>query len=663
MAIAENIEAAPGRGLAKGGVTLRSVLWGLGTAGFVAYYGNLQSIVLHGGSLVKSSYPVALILYFCVWVGINIVLGVVKKSWMFTRTEMMVIFATTWIAGMMPSVGWMGYLIGMLPAPHFFATPENRWAELFFDYLPMWGFPDPVPHVMDSFYYGLGKGETVPWSAWTMPLWWWFSCAIALVGAGYFVSCIFHRQWTDAERLTYPLVEFPVDMMEGFDEGRVIPTILRKPVFWWGFGWTAGIILWNVVNFWYPNVPRIDLFDNVNVKAMEFARHFPPFYARVLPLVIGLGYLCSLDLLFTFWFFGVLAILKVGVVNRTGLTIGLEGQPSKAGEIVALESHGAMTVLVIWSLWLARRHLLHVWRCARSGERGDGPIGYRLAVVGLGVCAAYFCGFLMSVGMSLSLALGQMALMFIAYFATVKFMVASGFGYLFPVWVKGGNFLKIVTGTAGMSTPELSALQLVNSNAVFGGSRLQTLQVIPHHLRVMDDVGPEGRRHTATVIFGAFTIAFVASAGTIIYYCYQESALFLRSWTLWEGPLGIFGGIASAMGESEKTIFDIQKMGVWVLGGLEASLLAVLRSRYSWWPLHPIGLAFQYTTGPKYYALSIMMVWAAKLVILRTGGPTLYEKAKPFFLGTVVGYCVGIGIAQVIDLVWFPGEGHGFHNF
>ena len=32
-----------------------------------------------------------------------------------------------------------------------------------------------------------------------------------------------------------------------------------------------------------------------------------------------------------------------------------------------------MTVLVIWSLWLARRHIASVYRMAVSGERGDGP--------------------------------------------------------------------------------------------------------------------------------------------------------------------------------------------------------------------------------------------------------------------------------------------------
>ena len=112
--------------------------------------------------------------------------------------------------------------------------------------------------------------------------------------------------------------------MEGFGEGRALPKIFRDPVFWAGFAWTAGIIGWNIINFWFPNVPRITLFDSINTKSMTVAQSFPPVYLRVLPLVIGLGYLCSLDLLFSFWFFGLLAVVKMGVINRTGFTVGLE---------------------------------------------------------------------------------------------------------------------------------------------------------------------------------------------------------------------------------------------------------------------------------------------------------------------------------------------------
>ncbi len=645
-----------------GPITARSVILGLLTAAGIALYGNAGEMVLHIGSLVKSNFPVSLILVFTIWIMINMAIARVAPQTALSSTELMVIFGMTWVAGMMPGVGWMGYLIGCLPAPHFFATPENRWAELILDELPAWAFPEPVPEIMDRFYFGLHRGESVPWGGWVMPVWWWFSACVAMTGVAFCVTAIFHRQWADAERLTYPLVNFPVDMTEGFNEGHCIPTIFKRPVFWLGVGWTAGIIFWNIIPFFYPGVPRITLFDSVNTKAMTVARNFPPVYLRVLPLVIGLGYLCRLDLLFSFWFFGLLAVVKVGVINRTGLTVGLQGQPSKGSEIISLESHGAMTVLVVWSMWMARRHLADVWRKAWAGEGEEGPVSYRTALVGFVVCAGYICGFFMAAGMTLATALMQMALMFIAYFTAAKYIAASGFGYLVPVGGKGGWWIKAVMGTAPMSARNLTALELLNSSAFYGAGRLQGVQTMPHHLKALEEV-KQGRGWVGGTVFLAFAVGFTVCAAAIIYFCYTHSALFLRSWTLWQGPHGIFGRMATSLGEADRTVFDPQKLGVWLLGAGEAGLLALLRTWFSWWPLHPLGLAFQYTTGPRYYALSILMVWTAKLLIVRYGGPRLYERAKPFFYGTVVGYCVGIGIAQVVDIIWFPGSGHGFHNY
>jgi hypothetical protein len=645
-------------------ITGRSVVFGLITAGVMAYVQTLLEEVLHAGSLVKSSFPVALILGFLVWVVINMVIARLSPRHVFSRHEMMVMFTALWIVGMMPSVGWMGYFVGALPAPYFFATPENRWADLFLDELPLWAFPEPSAWIMDRFYFGMQTGETVPWAEWIFPVLWWFSGALALMSAGFFVIAIFHRQWVDAERLTYPLVNFPMELMDGFDEGLALPKIFRDPVFWAGFAWTAGIIGWNVLNFWFPNVPRITLFDNINTKAMTVARGFPDVYLRVLPLVIGLGYLCSLDLLFSFWFFGLFSVVKVGVMNRTGFAIGLPGQIAASGDIINLESHGAMTVLVIWSVWIARRHLAHVFRTAWHGQREGGPFSYRVAVVGLILCTVYLCGFFMALGMSFKLAVVHLLLMFIAYFATSKFIAATGFGYLFPVWIKGAGFITSVLGTETLSVRELTAMQLVNSPVFYGDTRIQTLQALPHHLKAMDDIAEDrGRAWVPRIVYLSFAIGFFVCEATLIYYCYHDSALYLRSWTLWEGPLGIFGGIGNLLSETEKTSFDPQKLSVWLFGAAEAGLLATLRTIFPWWPLHPLGLAFQFTTGPRYYALSILIVWVAKLVIIKVGGPQLYQRAKPFFYGTVIGYCVGIAVGMVIDLIWFPGSGHGFHNF
>ncbi len=652
-------EAATGR---EGRITGRSVVLGVATAVALAFFGNLSEIVLHAGSMVKSNFPVSLILAFVLWVAINMAVARIAPRAALSSTELMVIFGMAWIVGMMPGVGWMGYLIGSLPAPHFFVTPENRWAEIFLDELPGWAFIRPRSEAIDRFYFGLQKGEGVPWGAWAMPLWWWFSVCVAMTGAAFCVTAVFHRQWVDAERLTYPLVNFPVDLTEGFGAGRCVPDVFKRPVFWLGFGWTAGIIFWNILTFFYPQVPGITLFDSVHTKAMRVARDFPPVYLKVMPPVVGLGYLCSLDLLFSFWFFGLLSVAKVGVMNRTGLTVGLPGQPSKGSEIISLESHGAMTALVLWSVWIARRHLVEVWRKAWAGEGDRGPVSYRTALVGFAVCAAYVCGFFMAIGMTLPVALEKMALMFVAYFAAAKYIAASGFGYLLPVWNKGGEFFETVVGTATLSTRSLTALAVTNDTGFYGAGRLQTIQTLPHHLKALDGV-ERGRGWIGGTVFTAFTVGFFVCAATIVYFCYTRSALFLQDHTLVTGAHRLYDRVASSVGGGSRTVFDPQKVGVWLLGAGEAGLLALLRTRFSRWPLHPLGLAFQNTRGPRYYGFSILMVWAAKGLILRYGGSQLYQRAKPFFYGTVVGYCVGVGVGMVVNMIWFPGSGQGLHRF
>jgi len=121
--------------------------------------------------------------------------------------------------------------------------------------------------------------------------------------------------------------------------------------------------------------------------------------------------------------------------------------------------------------------------------------------------------------------------------------------------------------------------------------------------------------------------------------------------------------MVSAIIGSDRTVFDPAKLVVWGLGCAEAGLLMVLRNRVPWWPLHPLGLAFQTTSGSRVYAFSIFLTWTAKLLVLRLGGIGPYQRARPFFIGLVIGYVAGVGTSSAVDTVWFPGEGHWTHGW
>jgi hypothetical protein len=47
---------------------------------------------------------------------------------------------------------------------------------------------------------------------------------------------------------------------------------------------------------------------------------------------------------------------------------------------------------------------------------------------------------------------------------------------------------------------------------------------------------------------------------------------------------------------------------------------------------------------------------------MRSGGIGLYQKAQPFFIGLIMGYFTGIGISFLIDMAFFPGQGHSLYG-
>ena len=60
-------------------------------------------------------------------------------------------------------------------------------------------------------------------------------------------------------------------------------------------------------------------------------------------------------------------------------------------------------------------------------------------------------------------------------------------------------------------------------------------------------------------------------------------------------------------------------------------------------------------------AFAVFLTWAVKVVILRIGGINLYRRCRPFFLGMLVGYTLGITVSFLIDLAFFFGQGHSVH--
>ena len=98
-------------------------------------------------------------------------------------------------------------------------------------------------------------------------------------------------------------------------------------------------------------------------------------------------------------------------------------------------------------------------------------------------------------------------------------------------------------------------------------------------------------------------------------------------------------------------------------GVLGTLLLGMLRLRFPWWPLHPVGFTVGYAFPVRVTAFTVFLVWAFKSLVLRFGGIALYRSFQPFFVGLLMGYTLGVGISTLTDAIWFPGDGKMVHTW
>ena len=82
-----------------------------------------------------------------------------------------------------------------------------------------------------------------------------------------------------------------------------------------------------------------------------------------------------------------------------------------------------------------------------------------------------------------------------------------------------------------------------------------------------------------------------------------------------------------------------------------AVFLGLLRLRFWWWPLHPIGYLAAFTWGMHMYYMPFFVGWLAKTLTVRYGGLRLYRKLIPAAIGLVTGDLLNEAMWGVVSLV------------
>ncbi len=80
--------------------------------------------------------------------------------------------------------------------------------------------------------------------------------------------------------------------------------------------------------------------------------------------------------------------------------------------------------------------------------------------------------------------------------------------------------------------------------------------------------------------------------------------------------------------------------------------LYAMRSRFLWWPFHPLG----YLMAPMWFThhlwLPVFLAWLTKLLLLRYGGLRTYASALPFFFGLIIGDSVIGSLWALVNVIF-----------
>jgi hypothetical protein len=93
----------------------------------------------------------------------------------------------------------------------------------------------------------------------------------------------------------------------------------------------------------------------------------------------------------------------------------------------------------------------------------------------------------------------------------------------------------------------------------------------------------------------------------------------------------------------------LQQMG---FGFALAALFMVLKRRFFWWPLYPVGYAVGSGWAISWMWFSILLGWLSKRVILSGGGLKAHRRAMPLFFGFILGQFLAGSLWSIIGIVF-----------
>jgi len=538
--------------------------------------------------------------------------------------ELLTIYVMMSIASVVCGHDSLEILVPMICHAFWGAQADPNWLKLH-PYLPRFATLGDLT-VIRGFYEGgssMYRWEVVV--AWGKPMLWWASFVFALVGSLFLINCILRKQWTENEKLSYPVIQIPLELATRTTQ------LLSNRLLWYGFALAAGIDLVNGLSTYIPAIPKIPIVHISNLREYLTERPWNAIgsvWFSLYPFAIGVCFFLPVDMAFSCWFFFL--FWQAQRVAASAMGVMIPGFP-----FVNDQTAGGYLALCLIALWVSRRHLkdvfLHLigWRPIEDSEEA---LPYRVSAGLLLACLAYLGIFLHWLGMSWPVVIPFLVIYFAIAVAIARMRAELGPPAHDLHFAGPDQMMMRFGGMRNLGPVNLAALAMTwFFNRAYRG---QPIAPSLEGLKIAQQTRMSARRMLLAMVV-ALALGTFAGFWSMLHvgYKYGMAASVI-------GPGQWFG--IEPYRDLYSHITDPQppNTGATIATGVGSACalgLAALRMRFVWWPFHPVGYAVSASWSMEQLWFPMFVAWLLKWVILRYGGAKAYRRAIPFFVGLVLG--------------------------
>jgi len=564
----------------------------------------------------------------------------------FSRQELLTAYLVMLAVATVCSCQFAGWIVPVVTGPFYYGNEANKFGQLT-PYVPdLWRVGDEL--AVRYFYEGLPYGGRIPLTPWIKPLAVWFPFILAFHVGFLCISVLLGRQWVDREKLSFPLVQLPLEMTLPPERG-VVPELFRNKLMWMGVALPVVFHTLNGLRRFWPAIPavKLHLVSLVPPGTGKPWNAADPLWICVYFWLVALAYMCSRDvpmsIVFFFFVFKIEAIL--GVALGIGPTPETRSLTSNAFPMIVAQKSGGTVALVGMGLLAARPYLRDVWQRIKEPKPEDrDAAALRWAFYGLLVCFVVLVGWANLMGMPVWLGVLLFALTYVFVLMYHRFMAEGGVNLLWAAQ-SGPNYM--LYGFFGSKYIDTRSWLILLSLPYFiwpfkGLVGPQTFE----GLKIASEAGIPWRRLIGPWVVAIALAAVVAYWATLLMVYTHGGGIALDRYRFEHVGVRPFSELRGVVDVSEGP--QVAKIIGFALSAAVVMALSELRWKLVWWRLHPVGFVLSTIFATRYMWFSLFVGSAINWAVNRYGGVKTYRGGRPFFLGLIFGDFFMLGVWFVV---------------